>query len=92
MLPDDAVGQAFASRELTMIRALWLLPAVIACACDRAVPHVDDPSNIVINGEKMSATAFIEKYCIGKERDFTCSKVLEAATRNFLDKARVPDL
>ena len=50
-----------------MIRAFWLLPAVIACACNKGVPHVDDPNNIVINGEKMSAIAFIEKYCIGKE-------------------------
>ena len=76
-----------------MIRAFWLLPAVIACACDKGVPHVDDPNNIVINGEKMSATAFIEKYCVGKEVDSSsCSKVLEATTRNFLDRARVPDL
>lgn len=75
-----------------MIRALWLLPAVIACACDNGVPQVDDPNNIVINGEKMSAPAFLEKYCIGKEADSSCSKVLEANTRNFLDRARVPDL
>ena len=75
-----------------MIRAFWLLPAVIACACDKGVPHVDDPSNIVINGKKMSATAFLEKYCIGKEGDSTCSQVVEATTRNFLDRARVPDL
>ena len=75
-----------------MIRAFWLLPAVIACACDKGVPHVDDPNNIVINGEKMSATAFMEKYCIGKDVDSTCSKVLDAAIRNFLDRARVADL
>jgi hypothetical protein len=75
-----------------MIRAFWLLPAVIACACDKSVPHVDDPNNIVINGKKMSPTAFLEKYCIEKEEDSSCSKVLEGTTRNFLDRARVPDL
>jgi hypothetical protein len=74
-----------------MIRVFWLLPAMIAYACDKEVPYVDDPNNIVIAGEKMSAAAFLEKYCIDKEEeDSTCSKVLEAATKNFLDRARVP--
>ena len=63
---------------------------MIACACDKEVPQVDDPNNIVINGEKMSGTAFLEKYCIEKEGDSICSKVLEAATKDFLDRARVP--
>jgi hypothetical protein len=75
-----------------MIRVFWLLPVAIACACDKGVPHVDDPNNIVINGEKMSGTAFMEKYCIGKEVDSTCSKVLEATARNFLDRARLRGL
>lgn len=72
-----------------MIRAFWLLPVMIAGACDKEVPQVDDPDNIIVNDEKMSAAAFLEKYCIEKEDDSNCSKVLEIATKNFLDRARV---
>jgi hypothetical protein len=56
-------------------------------ACEREVPRVDDPNNIVVNGEKMSQDAFLEKYCIGKEKHPTCSKVLDAATQNLINRA-----
>ena len=75
-----------------MIRAFWLLPTVVACACDTEVPYVANPNNIVINGEKMSAADFLKKYCIGKEEDSTCSKVVEAAAKNLIDRARVPQI
>jgi glutathione synthase/RimK-type ligase-like ATP-grasp enzyme len=75
-----------------MIRAFWLLSVMVVCACDKEVPYVDDPNNIVIAGEKMDTTAFLEKYCIGKEENPICSKVLNAATKNLLDKARVPTI
>ena len=71
-----------------MIRAKWLLPGIFVLACEREVPHVEDPNNIVVNGEKMSQDAFIDKYCIGKEKDPTCSKVLDAATKSIIDRAR----
>jgi hypothetical protein len=74
-----------------MIRPIWLLPAMAVLACEREVPHVDDPHNIVVNGEKMSQAAFLEKYCIRKENDPTCSKVLNAATQNMIDRARNPE-
>ena len=73
-----------------MIRALWLLPALVVAACGQEVPHVDDPHNIVVNGEEMSQADFLDKYCIGKESHPTCSKVVDAATRNMLDQARDP--
>ncbi|SEO49833.1 hypothetical protein SAMN05216404_12810 [Nitrosospira multiformis] len=73
-----------------MIRAMWLLPGIFVLACEREVPHVDDPNNIVVNGERMSQDAFLEKYCIGKEKNPTCSKVLDAATQNLIDRARAP--
>ena len=71
-----------------MIRAAWLLPGIFALACEREVPHVADPDNIVVNGEEMSQTDFINKYCIGKENDPTCSKVLDVAAKNLIDRAR----
>ena len=74
-----------------MIRALWLLPALVVAACGQEVPHVDDPHNIVVNGEEMSQADFLDKYCIGKENNPTCSKVLDAATRNMIDRTHNPD-
>jgi predicted XRE-type DNA-binding protein len=41
--------------------------------------------------EEMSQADFLDKYCIGKESNPTCSKVLDAATRNLIDKARNSD-
>ncbi|SEO19593.1 hypothetical protein SAMN05216404_11373 [Nitrosospira multiformis] len=71
-----------------MIRAFSFLPALMVAACGQEVPQVDDPHNIVVNGEEMSQADFLDKYCIGKESNPTCSKVLDAATRNLIDKAR----
>ena len=71
-----------------MIRALLLLPALVVVACGPEVPHVDDPHNIVVNGEEMSQADFLDKYCVGKEKNPTCSKVLDAATKNFINRAR----
>ena len=74
-----------------MIRASWLLPGIFVLACEREVPYVDDPNNIVVNGEKMSQTDFINKYCAGKEKHPTCSKVLDAAAKNLIDRGRLPE-
>lgn len=71
-----------------MIRPIWLLPAIAVLACEREVPQVDDANNIVVNGEEMSQEAFINKYCIEKIDDPTCSKVVDAATKNIIDRAR----
>ena len=74
-----------------MIRAIWLFPAMVVFACDREVPNVGDPNNIIVNGEKMSQTDFLNKYCIEKEDDPICSEVLDAATINIIDRVRGPN-
>lgn len=71
-----------------MIRAAWLLSGIFVLACEREMPHVDDPDHIVVDGEEMSHTEFINKYCVGKEKGLTCSKVLDAAAKDFIDRAR----
>jgi CheY-like chemotaxis protein len=43
------------------------------------------------HGKEMSQAAFLDKYCIRKENDPTCSKVLNAATQNMIDRARNPN-
>lgn len=73
-----------------MIRPIWLLPGIFVLACEREVPHVDEPDNIVVNGKKMSQDTFLNEYCIGKEKDPTCSKVLDAAVKNLMDRVRDP--
>jgi hypothetical protein len=71
-----------------MIRPIWLLPAIAALTCEREVPHVDDPNNLVVNGEKMSPAAFLSKYCTEKTEHPTCSKVVDVVTKNLIDRAR----
>jgi hypothetical protein len=72
-----------------VIRPIWLLPAIAVLACEReAPPRVDDPHNIVVNGEQMNQDNFLNKYCPEEIDDPTCSKVLDAATSNMIDKAR----
>lgn len=62
-----------------------LLPVLFLSACGDGVPNVVDPHNIVVNGQKMTQDAFIEKYCPGKETNETCNKVKLAAR---MDSAR----
>lgn len=71
-----------------MIREVWLLPVIFVLACEQDVPQVDDPNKIVIKGEEMSQTDFLNKYCTEKENHSTCSKVMDAAVQNMIDKAR----
>ncbi|ODT64557.1 MAG: hypothetical protein ABS69_20275 [Nitrosomonadales bacterium SCN 54-20] len=71
-----------------MIRAAWLLSGIFVLACEREMPSIDDADNIVVDGEEMSQTDFINKYCIGKEKSLTCSKVLDAAAKSLIDRAR----
>ncbi len=71
-----------------MIRAVWLLPVIFVLACERDVPQVDDPNKIVVKGEEMSQTDFLNKYCMEKENHPTCSKVMDAAVLNMIDRAR----
>lgn len=57
-----------------------ILCGILLSACtDNSVPHVDDPDNVVVNGEPMTQRAFIEKYCIGKPQNETCLKVQHAS-------------
>lgn len=72
---------------------LWIavIPALLLAACgDDGVPKVEDPHNIVVDGQKMTQTDFIKKYCLGKSNNETCMKVLQASehdsTRGVMPK------
>jgi hypothetical protein len=72
------------------IRAIALLPLIVVGACHTGVPPVDDPYNIVINGEKLTQAVFLQKYCIDQAWKSTCLKVSHAARTNI--RGRVPRL
>ena len=52
--------------------------ALILGACGDGVPKIDDPHNVVVDGQKMKQGDFLVKYCAGKSQNETCMKVLQA--------------
>lgn len=65
--------------------SLLLSLAVLLAACGEAIPEVKDPHRIVVDGQPMSASAFLKRYCQGQVMHPSCvavSRVLVAdATR-----------
>lgn len=59
-------------KEIALI-ALTL--AVVACAKKDEVPAITDPNNIVVDGQKMEAKDFYEKYCKLHSSHDTCVAV-----------------
>lgn len=51
-----------------------------ACGGD-GIPHVTDPHHPVdANGNEITGTEFMKKYCIGKKDNETCAKVSHAVS------------
>jgi hypothetical protein len=71
-----------------ILLAASFLPLVLA-GCDSAVPNVQNPHNIVVNGEKMTQAAFLKKYCTGDGYGKTCMAV-QQAMRSDATKGPVP--
>lgn len=61
---------------------ILLVVSLMTSACNQGVPQVDDPNNIVVNGEKMPQWKFLNKYCVKQAADPTCSKVRHAMEKN----------
>lgn len=52
---------------------------VLLSACGDGVPDVKDPHHPVdANGNEITGTEFMKKYCIGKKDSETCAKVSNA--------------
>lgn len=62
-----------------------LLPTLLLTACNDGdgVPKLDDPHQPVVDGQKMTKTAFLEKYCIAKDTNETCIKVKHAVGQDM---------
>lgn len=74
-----------------MKKLFAVAPFLIAllAACSDGVPKIDDPHNVIVDGQKMTQAAFLEKYCIGKGNNETCLKV-DHAKRMDATKGAVP--
>lgn len=74
--------------HLKLISSVVMTLLLVACKND--VPNVEDPHNIVIDNQKMTQAAFLEKYCASKSNDENCMKVLQAkqhdSTRGIMPK------
>ncbi len=55
-----------------------LLGLAVLAGCSDPVPKVDDPRNIVVDGQAMTQMAFVQKYCADKADHETCLKVRRA--------------
>ncbi len=65
------------------IIVLALLPIVLLTACSDDVPKIDDPHNVVVDGQKMTQADFLQKYCISRAGNETCDKVKNAMDKDF---------
>ncbi len=61
---------------------ITLISTVLLTACSDGIPKVEDPHNVVVDGQKMTQAAFLQKYCIGKEYNETCGQVQNAMSKD----------
>ena len=51
----------------------WLPLCIFVVGCSgSSVPEVADPASPVVDGKAMTTSAFLDKYCLGKEQVPTC--------------------
>ncbi len=67
---------------MNKIFIITLLSMALLTACSDEVPKVEDPHNVVVEGQKMTQAAFLQKYCVGKEFNETCAKVQNAMSKD----------
>ena len=73
--------------KITIIISIILLAS---CNKPDSVPTVDDVNNIMVDGNKMTPSQFMEKYCYGKTDNETCLKVSQVHKKNFLNNKSLP--
>ncbi len=50
--------------------------------CGDGVPKVDDYSNVVVDGKKMTQAQFLQKHCVNKPTNETCNRVKNAMSKD----------
>jgi PBP1b-binding outer membrane lipoprotein LpoB len=63
--------------KMKKILTVTLLTIFLA-ACSDDVPKVEDPHNVIVDGQKMMQADFLQKYCVGTELNETCARVKNA--------------
>ncbi len=74
------------------MKKLWfaaLSTAALLTACSDDVPTVEDPHNVVVDGEKMTQADFLQKHCVAKTGNENCEKVKNAMSKDAT-KGAVP--
>lgn len=64
--------------KMKKILTVTLLTIFLAACSSDDVPKVEDPHNVIVDGQKMMQADFLQKYCVGKELNETCAKVKNA--------------
>ncbi len=73
-------------------KTITVLFLMILASCNKpdSVPNVGDVNNIIVDGQKMTPSQFMEKYCYGKTDNETCLKVSQVHKKNFLNNKSLP--
>lgn len=59
-----------------------------ACKSD-GVPNIENPHNIVVDGQKITQSDFLQKYCVGIRNNKTC-EIVQNAMMMDATKGEVP--
>lgn len=74
------------------MQILTLTGLLTLVACSDGVPAVQDPRNIVVDGNKLTAQEFLARYCANKVGHPTCEAVrkvtIQDATKSKTGPAR----
>ena len=73
------------NKSLALLMLLTLLTA-----CNEGIPSIDDPHNIIVDGQKMKQDEFLEKFCVAKLNNETCLKVQAAYSQDMAKPTTVP--
>lgn len=63
------------------------IAALIFLLTKKMPPPYDDPANIVINGERMSAKEYVEEFCRGNNDKYRGSSFCERATTEMVRRS-----
>jgi len=65
---------------------------MLLTACDKTeklpkdeVPRVDNPHDVVVDGQNITQANFLQKYCINKEENENCIKVQNAMALDTIE-------
>ena len=64
------------------VLAVSLFLSAFLIGCGDGVPKVEDYSNVVVDGQKMTQSQFLQKHCVNKSTNDTCNRVKNAMSKD----------